>query len=748
MNYRNGQKPGPLPGPLLAQEASMSAPDDEIQKLANEALQAARHELDAGRSEQAGELYRAVLALQPERAEAHLGLGLLERRAGNAGAAIPHFASALQAAPGEAEIWLSYIEALMEARQFHTARELIELGRQHGLEGPEVEAFARQLDAGGEPDPGAIEAAAALYAQGRLEAAGDAARVLTERFPQHGFGWKLLAAVLYKKRDLTHAMQAMRRAVAYAPDDAETLCNFGLLLKRSGQLEEAKSVLEQSLALRADSHHAHTYLSGTLSDLGLLDEAEASARAALALAPDFIDAWQSLAVTYEREGKTEQAIATYRRVLEHKADYLDAFCNLLFCLSHTVDITPAELFREHRRYGQLLEARAVALGTPPDWDNSREPGRLLRVGFVSGDFRHHAVASFIAPIFRHLGRRPGLSLHAYHNFPAYDHVTAELRSLVPQWRDIAELDDVAVERLIRADGIDILVDLSGPTAYNRLQVFARKPAPLQATWIGYPGTSGLATMDYLLTDRRLVPPGRFDDQFTEKLAYLPLSAAFTPAPEAPGLVPPPALKNGYLTFGSFNRLSKLSPQVVAVWGKLLRALPDARLVLAGMPAGGSGYDLLRGWLRDEGIDLARVRFHPRVGMIDYLALHNEIDLCLDTFPYSGGTTTFHALYMGVPTLTMAGNTMAGRQTVCVLEHSGLSQFVAEDEDDFVRKGIAASRDLAALAALRAGLRTGSPLWAANAVQRIADGLENALRLMWERWCAGLPPVSFEAPVEG
>lgn len=723
----------------------MSASTDEIQRLADEALQAALHEAESGRATQAEALYRAVLELQPERAEAHFGLGMLERRAGNAGAAIPHFASALQAAPGEADIWLAYIEALIEARQFTTARELLVLGRQHGLEGLEVDAFERQLDAGGEPEPGEIEAAAALYAQGRLEAAGDAARVLTERFPQHGFGWKLLAAVLYKKRDLSGAMAAMRRAVTYAPDDAETLCNFGLLLKRSGQLDEAKSVLEQSIALRADNAYAHNYLAGALSDLGLLDEARASARTALDLDPEYLDALQSLAVIYEREGKTEDAVATYRRVLERKADHLDAFSNLLFCLSHTVGISPAELFREHRRYGQLLEARAGALGTPPALDNTREPGRCLRVGFVSGDFRHHAVASFIAPIFRSLAGRPGLSLHAYHNFPAHDHVTAELRALVPQWRDIAELDDVAVERLVRADGIDILVDLSGPTAYNRLLVFARKPAPLQATWIGYPGTTGLATMDYLLTDRRLVPPGRFDDQFTEKLAYLPLSAAFTPAPDAPEPVAPPALANGYLTFGSFNRLSKFSPHVVSVWSKLLRALPDARLVLAGLPEGGSGYALLRGWLRDEGIDLERVRFHPRMGMLDYLALHNEIDLCLDTFPYSGGTTTFHALYMGVPTLTLAGATMAGRQTVCVLEHSGLAQFVADDEEDFVRKGIAASRDLAALATLRAGLRAGSPLWAEDAVQRIADGFDNALRHMWERWCAGLPPESFVAP---
>ncbi|RZA35529.1 MAG: tetratricopeptide repeat protein [Lysobacteraceae bacterium] len=726
----------------------MSASDDEIQRLANEALQAAQHDADAGRPVQASELYRAVLALQPECAQAHFGLGLLEREGGNVGAAIPHFASALQAAPGEAAYWLTYIDALMDARQFGTAAELIGLGRQHGLAGPAVDAFERQLDAGSEPDPGDVEAAAALYAQGRMEAAGDAARALTERFPQHGFGWKLLAAVLYKKRDLAEAMGAMRLAVHYAPDDAETLCNFGLLLKRSGQYDEAKSVLERSIALRPDNPDAHTHLAGTLADLGLLEEAHASVTRVLELSPDSLDAWHLRAVIYELEGRTDEAVATYRRVLAQKPDHLDTRCNLLFCLSHTVGVPPAELFQEHRRYGQLLEARAAALGAAPAWDNTREAGRCLRIGFVSGDLRHHAVASFITPVLEQLAGRPGVSLYAYYNFPAHDHITAQLRALVPQWRDIAELDDIAVERLIRADGIDILIDLAGPTAFNRLPVFARKAAPLQATWIGYPGTTGLSTMDYLLTDRHLAPPGRFDDQFTEKLVHLPLLAPFTPFADAPGLVPPPALENGYLSFGSFNRLSKYSPQVIALWSRLLRGVPDARLILAGMPEGGGGYDKLRGWLRDEGIDLARVRFHPRMGMRDYLALHNEIDLCLDTFPYSGGTTTFHALYMGVPMLTIAGKTMAGRQTVCALEHSGLPQFVARDADDFVRKGIAASADLAALAELRAGLRGSSPLWAADAMPWIADGLENALRQMWERWCAGLAPVSFEVPASG
>jgi predicted O-linked N-acetylglucosamine transferase (SPINDLY family) len=723
----------------------MTASNDEIQKLANEALQAALDEVAGGRPDQADALYRAVLELLPDEPRAHFGLGQLERQAGHAGAAIPHFASALQAAPDEAAYWLAYIEALMETCQFVTARELIGLGRRHGLRDPAVDAFERQLDAAGEPRREEIDAAAALYAQGRMEAAGAAARDLAERFPQYGFGWKLLAAVQYKKHDLDGAMESMRRAVTYAPEDAETLCNFGLLLKRCSRLDEARSVLEQAIVLRPDSGRIHNHLAGTLADMGLLAEALEESNKALALEPTLLDSWQTLALIRESQGRTADAIAAYRHVLAHDPDHSGASCNLLFCLSHSEDISPAELFIEHRRFGERLEARTPVARA---WDNPADPGRPLRIGFVSGDLRNHAVASFITPIFRSLAERPGLVLHAYHNFPLHDAVTEQLRGLVPQWRDIAELDDEAAERLVRADGIDILIDLSGPTAFNRLPLFARKPAPLQATWIGYPGTTGLSTVDYLFADGHLLPPGRFDDQFTEKLVQLPLVVTFKPAQDAPELVPLPALANGYLTFGSFNRISKFSRKVVATWGGLLRALPDARLVMAGMPEGGTDFELLRGWLQDEGVDPARVRFHRRLGMRDYLALHNEIDICLDTFPYSGGTTSFHALYMGVPTLTIAGKTMAGRQTSTILEHCGLDSFVADDGEDFVRKGLAAARDLPALAQLRARLRESSPLWAADAVPRVSDGLEHAFRLMWERWCKGLAPISFQVPQRG
>lgn len=723
-------------------EPPMSASNDEIQKLANAALQAALRETDAGRHDQAGELYRAVLQLQPDRAEAHVGLGLLEREAGDPGAAIPHFANALQAAPEEAAYWLVYLDALMAARQYATARELIALGRSQGLQGPELDAFEQQLSANAAPEAQEIDAAAALFAQGNMEAAAQAALGLTDRFPQHAFGWKLLGASLYKNRKLIQAMVAMEKAAAFAPDDAETLCNLGVVLKDTGRHAEALQVLEQSLAMQPDNPHALSNMASALREVGRLSEAHASAAAAVRLDPGHAEALNTLAVILEGLGRPDEALDAYRRALQVCPDHSDARSNMLFCMSHTDSIAPRALFDEHRQFGLRLEA---CLTQPRAWDNTLEPARPLRIGFVSGDLRNHAVASFVEPVFACLARRPGLVLHAYYNYPIHDEVTARVRGTMAQWRDVAGFDDAALDALIRADGIDILIDLSGHTAHNRLPMFARKPAPLQATWIGYPGTTGLAAMDYCLSDPHMLPHAQFDDQFTEKLVRLPTSIAFKPPAHAPELLPLPALANGYLTFASFNRLSKINRRVIARWGSLLRALPDARLLLAAMPPEGRDREQLPAWLQEEGIDLQRTRFHPRTGLDDYLALHQEVDVCLDTFPYTGGTTTLHALHMGVPTLTLAGATMAGRQGACMLGHHGLQQFIATDTEDFVRKGIALSKDLPALAQVRSSLRGSSRLWGPDAFDRVADGLEQAFRLMWQRWCAGLPAAAIDLP---
>jgi protein O-GlcNAc transferase len=276
-----------------------------------------------------------------------------------------------------------------------------------------------------------------------------------------------------------------------------------------------------------------------------------------------------------------------------------------------------------------------------------------------------------------------------------------------------------------------------------LLTFARKPAPVQVSWIGYPGTTGLSAVDYYLADRYFLPPGKFDSQFTEKLVYLPASAPFLPDKGAPAVNSLPATINGHLTFGSFNRITKLRPSVIELWSRLLRALPTARMLLGGMPQDDSGANALIDWFASEGIARERLSFHPRSNLAAYLDLHRQVDICLDTFPYTGGTTTNHALWMGVPTLTLAGQTAPGRQGAANLGYVGLDGFVAEDAADFQAKGLYWAGHLTELAQIRAGLRG---RWEQSPVRKpevIAEGVAQALRIMWQRWCAGLPPDSFE-----
>ncbi|HEX5337627.1 MAG TPA: glycosyltransferase, partial [Gallionella sp.] len=310
------------------------------------------------------------------------------------------------------------------------------------------------------------------------------------------------------------------------------------------------------------------------------------------------------------------------------------------------------------------------------------------------------------------------------------------------WHKVHGWTDDALFGKIRDDGIDILVDLDGHTAENRLLTFARKPAPIQASWLGYLATTGLSAMDYYLADRYLLPPGKLDSQFTEKPVQLPANAPFKPFAGAPEVNELPALKNGHLTFACFNRTNKITPGAVSLWAKLLKAVPDARMLLGAMPQAGS-YDTLIGWFADEGIAQERLIFHPRSSMEAYLALHHQADICLDTFPSSGVTTTCHAVWMGVPTLCLNGNSMTSRGAQAVMSHVGLQDFVAEDHEDFVRRGVGFAHNLIALAEVRRTLRDSFNRSALGQPAVIAAGLESAFRTMWTNWCQGLPPATFE-----
>jgi len=553
--------------------------------------------------------------------------------------------------------------------------------------------------------------------------------------------WLNLGLIELEVLNYPEAISLFDKAIQLNNNFAEAWLNKGVSLNYLNKFDEAIHSLEKAISINENFADAWFNKGNVLKDIGKIDEAMANYRRALEIDPNYVKAHKNLGWVLQELGQLEDAKASYLRALEIKPDFAGALSNLLFSLIHNEAVDAQTLFAEHCHFSEQFESSLQA--NWPQHGNSRDPKRSLQVGFVSGDLRNHAVAHFIEPVLANLVKYPQLSLHAYSNHATEDLVTKRLREYFTHWHPVVGLTDDALAEQIRSDGIDILIDLSGHTGGNRLMTFARKPAPVQVSWMGYPGTTGLHAMDYYLADRFFLPPGQFDSQFTEKIVCLPASTPFLPAKAAPSVNALPALSNGYMTFGSFNRPSKISRSTIALWSQLLRTLPDSRMLLGAMNKDGN-YTTLIEQFAQEGIDRERLDFHKRSSMERYLGLHHQVDICLDTYPYTGGTTTLHALWMGVPTLTLAGNTAAGRQGAAILGHAGLDAFVTHDAADFVQKGLSLVGDPAALSDIRSGSRERFAHSAMGQPALIAAGLERALRIMWQRWCEGLSPAAIDA----
>ena len=685
----------------------------------------------AGHLDGAEQLYQSVLEAAPRHAAANHGIGLLRVSARKSADGLPHLLTALEEAPEIPDYWLGYLEALLVVGNVADAAATLKLGRGHGLAGAAVEDFARRLAAKSPPAPPAQADRAerrrheqraqkwerelmGLLRQGNFSGAKKVAEKMTLDLPDHGLGWKSLGALLWAEDKKAAALDAMRRAVTLLPDDAEARSNLGVSLTKMELYREAEEHLRAAIQLNPNDAVAHCSIADLYQMTGRNAEAEASLRLGMSL----------------QSGPA------------HRVEDLRRHTSLLFMLSHNPEVDPRELFEEHRRYGEKLEK-----GLRSSWPrhaNARDPARRLNVGIVSADLNNHAVANFLEPVVSRLHRMPEFALYAYYNNHISDGMTAHLQGFFHHWRDVLRLSDQQLARMIRDDKIDILIDLSGHSTLNRLPAFAHKPAPLQVSWIGYPGTTGLAAMDYYFTDRHYLPPGLLDHQFTEKLVFLPATAPFQPYVKSPPVNSLPALKTGRLTFGSFNRPGKISNATVRCWAALMRAIPDAELAVGGIRTDSPDHNPLSERFVAAGIGIERVRYYMRGNMDAYLALHHQVDICLDTYPYSGGTTTCHALWMGVPSLTITGPTTAGRQCTAMLQHLGIEGFAAMDKDDFVAKGVYWSQHLEELAALRAGIRERWQQSSDEKPEVIAAGIARALRHMWTRWCAGDPPESFHA----
>jgi protein O-GlcNAc transferase len=613
-----------------------------------------------------------------------------------------------------------------------------------------------------EPAIEQLHALVGLYNGGRLVEAAAAAEKLTQQFPEHPFAWKALGATL---RDLGRRDEAARawRNAARLAGDAESYNNLGLVLQEVQELHAAETAFHEALRRQPNLVEAHANLGRLYQETGRLAEAESSLRRALRINPRLADTYNTLAVVLKEDGRLVEAEASCRKAIARRPDYVEAHaCHgsvllamgrlregeaslrralqlrpgylearsaLLYVHHFRADGSVADDLEEAREYGRIAAAQATERYST--WLGTAAPQRL-RVGLVSGDLREHPVGYFLEGVLAQVDHSR-LEVIAYPTNRTGDALTGRIRSNCNGWSPIYNQDDAAAARLIHADGVHVLFDLSGHTAHSRLPVFAYKPAPMQVSWLGYFATTGVAEIDYLLADPVGVPP-EHRSHFTEAIWYLPdTRLCFTPpAVEAP-VVPLPALSNGFVTFGTFQNLTKINDGVMSLWTRVLRALPTARLRLQNRQLADTGIrQQVSRQLQSHGIAADRVSMHGPVARQEYLAAHAEVDLILDTFPFPGGTTTCEALWMGVPTLTFAGDRLISRQGASLMQAAGLPGWVADDEKSFVAKAVALGRDQSGLAELRAGLRERvrrSPLFDAR---RFAANLESALWQMWER----------------
>ena len=669
----------------------------------------------AGRLAEAEQMYRQILAVEPRHSDALHLLGVIALQVGRYEDAVGLIQRSIGLNPAVSAYYSNLGEAYRLGGHLEEA-----IGAYH---------TALQL----EPDCADTHnnLGTALYAQGRLEEALAAFRTALRFKPDCAEAHNNLGIALQDQGQLEAALAAYRAALRFKPDYAEAHNNLGTALKDQGQWEEALAAFRAALRFKPDYAEAHSNLGNALQAQGRLEEALAAYRAALQLKPDYAEAHNNLGTTLKAQGRLEEALDAYRAALQLKPDYTEAHSNWIYLLHFHPDYDARSIAEEHRQWNRQ-HAEPLRCFIQPH-GNGRDPDRRLRIGYVSPDFRNHVVGRNLLPLFAqhdHLG----FEIFAYAQVVSPDTWTQQFREKSDHWRGIVGRTDEQVAAQIREDQIDILVDLTLHMAHNRLRLFARKPAPLQATFAGYPGSTGLTTIDYRLSDPFLDPPGMEESIYSEQTIRLSSSFWCYDALDCRDVPVSPlqASQKGWVTFGCLNNFCKINEPVLKLWATVLRAVEGSRLLLLS-PEGNHRQRTLH-LLGREGISPERVEFVPSQSRRDYLKLYHRIDVGLDSFPYNGHTTSLDSFWMGVPVVTLVGQTAVSRAGWCQLSNLGLPELAGHSPEDFARIAIELANDLPRLAQLRAGLRQrmqASPLMDAPGFAR---AIEAAYRQMWREGC--------------
>jgi protein O-GlcNAc transferase len=703
---------------------------------------------EAGQPEPAISAYRKSLEFDPWFADAHISLGnlLSERQAFDEAIAsyqeavalrpedwqvLGNFGNALLGQQRLDEAIAMYERAIALQPRFHQA--ISNLGIAMKKKGRLQEAAALQRQAM-EVCPGYPHAhlnlGKVLQALGNTGEAAASFREAINLKPDFRAAHVALGHVLRESGQLDEAISAYVAAIHLKADSADVYTVLGNCLKKKGLLAEAVVAHRRAIELEPEMAEAHSNLGAVLRDGWLIDEAIAACERAIALQPDFGNAYGNLSQALMLSGQVEAGLEASRRVISLQPENAAAHGGYVFSLNYLAEYDAAAIAREQAiwndRHAEPLRKFILPHRNDPD------PERRLRIGYVSADFWAHPVGRFLLPLLENHDKERH-EIFAFSQATISDPLTAEFMAACDGWTSVVGLSDEQMAERVRQDGIDILVDLSLHTAGNRLLVFARQPAPVQITWLGYPGSTGLKTMDYRISDPYLDPAGTDLSIYSEKTLTLPDSFwCYRASPVAGEVAACPARAQGRVTFGCLNHFGKVTPPMLRVWMRLLQNLPEAVILLHVTP--GISRQRVLDLFAQEGIDPQRVQFEGRVHPRDYFQLYGKIDIALDTSPFAGGTTTCDALWMGVPVVTMRGQTVIGRGGVSILANVGLTQLVAESEEQYVQIATGLAGDIGQLERWRSELRgmmQASPLMDAP---RFARNMEAAYRTAWRQWC--------------
>lgn len=705
-----------------------------------------------GRFAEAAASAERAIALKPDYPEAFNGRGNALRELKRFEEAIEACDRAIALRGNYTEAWNNRANALMDLERFEDALESYDRAiaiapgnasahNNRGVCLQELRRFDEALashDAAITHDPTNPQAfhgrGSALGELKRYEEAAAAYDQAIALRPDYAEAFNNRGHILMKVRQYEAALAQFERAIAIKPDYAHPYSNRGHALFELRHFEEAIDSCTAAIAIDADYADAYSNRGNALAELNRLDEALADYDKAIAVKPELAGAWIGRGNVFLRQGRIEEAIACYDTVLETRPDDPDAISNKIFCVDFLPDTTFAEQQAVRavwwREIGQKL-APAVPVQHP----NLRDPSRRIVVGYVSSDFNSHSAASAFRPVLLHHDRS-AFEVVCYSCAAWADERTSEFERLADRWHNAASWPDQRLAAEIQADGVDILVDLSGHSARNRLEVFARKPAPIQVTAWGHSTGTGLPTIDYLFSDSVTIPP-EVRSLFAERVVDLPCAIALEDLPDDLRAAEPPLLRNGFVTFGVFNRVSKISNGAVTVWARILQALPSARLLVKDAALDDASLRaLVLEKLTDEGITADRIELRGRTLRREHLAALRDVDIGLDPFPQNGGVSTWETLRMGVPVVTKIGVIGSARISAAILSSVGLNDWIANGDEDYVAIATRHAAEQEKLVALRREMPSRLAASAAGNTVSYTRAVEAAYRRMWQDYCAG------------